>query len=291
MKRLFLLVLAGCTMYAAPHSYGHQKTPQESLGDYARKQRAQTQAQQGVLKNDDVLRMTKAGLPDATIVSLIQQNGGTFDTSPDALIALKKGGVSSGVIDAMVAARVKAPNRANIFQNNSPAFSGRSTPTGDGGVPLPAEMGVYLLAGDKLNELEPEIVGWQTGGNIKRGVTLGWTHGHINGKVMHPHSPYRLETPVDFIIKTAEGTSATEYQLLRLDEKGNRREFRAITGGVFHASGGTEKNGEDFTPIKIAPRVYRIHITDLKTGEYGFLAPVFSSGLGASGKMYTFRLE
>jgi hypothetical protein len=191
MKRLFLLVLAGCTMYAAPHSYGHQKTPQESLGDYARKQRAQTQAQQGVLKNDDVLRMTKAGLPDATIVSLIQQNGGTFDTSPDALIALKKGGVSSGVIDAMVAARVKAPNRANIFQNNSPAFSGRSTPTGDGGVPLPAEMGVYLLAGDKLNELEPEIVGWQTGGNIKRGVTLGWTHGHINGKVMHPHTGWK----------------------------------------------------------------------------------------------------
>jgi hypothetical protein len=49
-----------------------------------------------------------------------------------------------------------------------------------------------------------------------------------------------------FIIKTPEGTSATEYQLLQLCERENRREFRAMTGGVIHSSGGAERNALSF---------------------------------------------
>jgi hypothetical protein len=105
---------------------------------------------------------------------------------------------------------------------------------------------------------------------------------------MKPKSSVQAVNPFEFIIKAQEGTSATEYQLLKLDEKGNRREFRASTGGIIHASGGAEKNALEFTPEKIAPRTWRIKLADLKKGEYGFLPPgVSSQSISSSGKIYT----
>jgi len=106
---------------------------------------------------------------------------------------------------------------------------------------------------------------------------------------MKPKSAIQAPNPFEFIIKAPEGTSVTEYQLLKLDEKGNRREFRAMTGGIIHASEGAEKNAVEFTSEKIASRTWRIKLADLKKGEYGFLPPgVSSQSLSSSGKIYTF---
>jgi hypothetical protein len=137
--------------------------------------------------------------------------------------------------------------------------------------------------------VDPELVGWQSGGALKHVATLGLDKGHVNGKVMNAKSALQLAGPVIFIIKTPEGTSATEYQLLQLDEKENRREFRATTGGVIHSSGGAERNALSFAPEKVGDRVWRIVLKGLAKGEYGFLPPgVSSASLSASGKMYTF---
>jgi len=113
--------------------------------------------------------------------------------------------------------------------------------------------------------------------------------GHVKGKVMHSTSPFRVTLPTELIIRTPEGTSATEYQLLRLYRKGNRREFRAMTGGVFHASGGAERTTVEFNPEKIAPRTWKVQLDHLEAGEYGFLPPgVSAASISSSGKMYTF---
>ncbi len=120
-------------------------------------------------------------------------------------------------------------------------------------------------------------------------ATQGLTKGHTNGKVMKPKSAIQVTGPVEFIIKAPEGTSVTEYQLLKLDEKGNRREFRAKTGGIIHASEGSEKNAVEFTPEKIASRTWRLTLKDLKKGEYGFLPPgVSAESISSSGKIYSF---
>src|SRR5215831_16901264 len=100
-------------------------------------------------------------------------------------------------------------------------------------------------------EIEPEVVGWQTGGVGKHWATMGMTKGHVNGKVMKPKSAIQVPNPVEIYIHTPEGTGVTEYQLLRLDEHGDRRGFRAMTGGVIHASGGAEKNAVAFQPEKV----------------------------------------
>src|SRR5260370_41571186 len=117
----------------------------------------------------------------------------------------------------------------------------------------------------------------------------GLTKGHTNGKIMKPKSAIQAQNPFEFIIKAPEETSVTEYQLLKLDEKGNRREFRAMTGGIIHASEGAEKNAAEFTSEKLASRTWRIKLADLKKGEYGLLPPgVSSQSLPSWGKICTF---
>ena len=56
------------------------------------------------LKNSDVIEMMKSGLGRRTIVLLIRQSQCNFDTSPQAIMKLKKAGVSDDVLNAMVTA-------------------------------------------------------------------------------------------------------------------------------------------------------------------------------------------
>jgi hypothetical protein len=231
------------------------------------------------MSNQDVIDMVALGLSDDVIIDKIHGTEGTqFDTSIDGLKALKAAKVSDTVIRTMI--------------NPHPAPAASTAPvvapaTNNSGIP--DEVGVYILLKGVMTEMEPEVVGWQTGGVMKSIATQGLTKGHTNGKVMKPKSAIQTVNPFEFIIKAPEGTAATEYQLLRLDEKGNRREFRASTGGIIHASSGSEKNALEFTPEKIAPRTWRIKLADLKKGEYGFLPPgVSSQSISASGKIYTF---
>jgi hypothetical protein len=115
---------------------------------------------------------------------------------------------------------------------------------------LPKEVGVNVILKGRLAEVDRELVGWQSGGALKHVATLGLDKGHVNGKVMNAKNPLQLARPVIFVIKTPEGTSATEYQLLQLYEKENRREFRAMTGGVIHSSGGGSETHFPLSPKK-----------------------------------------
>lgn len=54
--------------------------------------------------NDDVLKLVKAGFGEETILQAIRTNECHFDTSADALTALKNVGVSEKIIRAMLAA-------------------------------------------------------------------------------------------------------------------------------------------------------------------------------------------
>lgn len=66
------------------------------------------QASRAPLTNADVIQMMKSGLGKHTIVLVIQQSLCHFDTSPQALIRMKKAGASDEVINAMVSAALDA---------------------------------------------------------------------------------------------------------------------------------------------------------------------------------------
>jgi hypothetical protein len=61
------------------------------------------QATSTEITNSDVISMTKAGIGEQTIVLAVQRGPVKFDTSPQALIALKSAGVSDQVLNAILA--------------------------------------------------------------------------------------------------------------------------------------------------------------------------------------------
>ena len=88
-------------------------------------------------------------------------------------------------------------------------------------------------------------------------------------------------------------SSRLELWLIRLHEHADGREFRTVTGGIFHVSGGSTRDEVDFEGATTAPRTYSISLGALSAGEYGLAPPGIESSTRASsslGKMYTFRV-
>ena len=239
------------------------------------------------MTNRSVVTMVKAGLPEDIVIAAIRKaEDRAFDLSATGLVALSTEGVSSNVIRVMldpaspVAAPVEPSPPSTAVAPPAPVES------------LPSEIGVYVLAAGKLLELQAEVVNWKTGGLLKTMATAGIKGPHVNGWVGNPASRFELPRGGDLLIMTPEGTTPTEYQLLRLDIKKDRREFRAMTTGMLGAKGGASNNAVPFEQEKRAARTYVIRPGELKPGEYGILPPGMSAAsVAAAGRLYGFTVK
>ena len=246
---------------------------------------------QTALTNDAVVKMVKAGLGDDIVVSTIKAQPGKYATGADDLIALKTAGVSDKVIGAMVekaAGGSTAPAPAA-----QPAAANPLAPAAAAGPPPVTEVGVYYKKGDAWADLPPEVVNFKTGGVLKTIGTAGIVKGDVNGHINRDHSSTQLKTPITLLVYAFEGVNITEYQLLRLHEQKDSREFRTVTGGVMHVSGGATRDLIPFESKKIAPRTYEIVVPAVGSGEFGLLPPAGSDPNGSSGrigKIYSFRI-
>jgi hypothetical protein len=271
-------------------------------------------AAQQPLNNDAVIKMAKAGLSDDVIVTSINSNPGTYDTSTDGLVALKKARVSDKVVSAIIvksAGAATAPAPAQAFSPAAQGFSATATaqsPGAEGGFGGPAgggpssavpagvdSVGVYYQdPGGAWQEVPAEVVNFKSGGVLKHIASAGIVKGDMNGDIGGNRSRLVLKFPASFILYVPEGTSPGEYQLLRLRVNPDNREFRSVTGGVVHTEGGATQAAVDFTSKKLAPRIYEITLgAEAGRGEFGFLPPQdMGSGksMASSGKIYTFSL-
>jgi hypothetical protein len=232
------------------------------------------------LTNDSIIKMVKAGLGEDVVLATINSQPGKYSTGPDDLIALQTAGVSAKIITAMV-------TKGSALPASTPATVSATT---SGPV---SEVGVYYKKGDAWVELPPEVVNFKTGGVLKSIGTAGIVKGDVNGHINGQHSHTAVTKPVDLLVYTPEGTAVTEYQLLRLHDEKDSREFRTVTGGVLHVSGGATRDIEPFENKKIAPRTYEIVLPNLGSGEYGLLPPTAGDSTGSSGrigKIYSFRI-
>jgi hypothetical protein len=276
-----------------------------------------------LIGNDDILKMAHAGLGDDLILQTIQLKPGHYDTTPDDLIALKTAGLSDRVISAMVAHGTPAAHDADRptlrpFAASNPADSAR-TPAGRQPATLPPgvdEIGVYykLPAGKtpssttqpglithqaadanaQWTELLTERVVFKSGGAAKSILTHGIISKDMNGHVDGPRSTLVLPTGVELLIYAPLGTDAAEYDLIRFRDKKDAREFRTLTGGVFHSESGAARDEIEFHPVKIAPQLYTFTIpVDIEKGEYGVLPPGSANqrGFADTGKIFTFSIS
>jgi hypothetical protein len=232
-------------------------------------------AKTGQLDNQAIIKMVSAGLSEDVVLAAVNSQPGSYSVNPDDLISLKQNKVPDNIIATMIRRR------------NEPGSPSEALPS-------LAEVGVYYGEAGSWIDFKPEVVNWKTGGVVKSVSSLGVVKRDVNGLVNGPSSPNILKTPLEVLIYTSEGVGATEYQLVRLHQHNNRREFRTVTGGVFHVSEGAMRDLVSFDSKKIAPRLYRITLTNLAAGEYGFLPPnneLQNRASASLGKMYTFRVS
>ncbi len=234
------------------------------------------------LDNTSIIKLHKAGLGEDMIVNMVNTQPGQYALGVNDVIALKEAGVPEKVIAAMM-------NKGSAGTTSTPAAAPQAAPPAT----YPTEIGVYFKKGDKWEEVLPEVVNWKTGGVLKTVATVGVVKGDVNGRLGGPTSRNLVRTPLEFLIYAPEGVAITEYQLLRLRPQKDGREFRTVTGGVFHVSGGATRDLVQFDGKKLASRTYQVVLTNIGPGEYGFLPPGAAMSSHASaqlGKMYTFHL-
>lgn len=229
------------------------------------------------LTSADLVQMKNAGFDDQTIINAINANGVSVDTSVQGLIALKQSGLSEKVIDAALAAAAPKPAPADAA----------STDSG-----LPEDIGAYAMVKGTLTLLPVEVVNFKTGGVLGAALTDGFKKAKLQGTVPGDRSSEELTAPVTIVLRCADGTAPTEYQLIQLDTKKDRREFTESKVGITGASGGVDKQAIAISFQRIGHDTYKGTLSDLRSGQYGFLAPgALASANGASsGKLYTFGI-
>jgi hypothetical protein len=255
---------------------------------------------QEALSNASVMKLVRAGLSEDLIVTTINSSPGQYDTSVNGIIALKKAGATDKEVAAVVlkASGVSAAAPAAMPEPVNQASAGSASNVAALGAP-PAgvdSIGVYYLdkSGNTWKEVPAELVNFKAGGALKHYASAGVLKGEMTGIVGGNRSLLSLKVPASFILYIPEGRAPGEYQLLRLHESADSREFRAANGGIVHDAGGALRDVVDFTSRKIAPHVYLIEFSeDMDRGEYGFLPPsdaAVGSSVPTASKIYSFSV-
>ena len=231
-----------------------------------------------LMSNDTVLRMHTAGLSDDLILQTIAAQPGQYDTTPDSLIGLKQSGLSDPILSAMAnKARRQITNRSTL---DAPVVL---SPVNEIGVYYKDPHGAWI-------PMDSEIVHIKSGGFLKSMATHNIIKEDHNGVVTGTEATLILPRPIDFLLYTPDGVDASEYELVRFRLNSKDREFRVLTGGVIHSTGGAQRDDVPIHPVKTAPRTWTFTLpADIPGAEYGILPPG-TGNVTNGGKIYTFAI-
>lgn len=268
------------------------------------------------LTNETVVTLVSAGLGDEAVIAKIKASAARYELSTDSLIALKKSGVSSAIIAAMIEA------------DSQGMVSPKAVMSADSPDPLvPHPSGIYLLsdwaAEPKMVRLDPT-----TSNQSKTGGLLGYAFtggiASLSIKAVIPNVGARVKAlrvrPTFYFyfdeanrsLSQADGaslwlagpataiTSPNEFTLIAFDVKKDRRETRVGSMNLAGAKSGVmDKDRIGFDYAQVAPGVFKVTPkADLAAGEYGFLYSVstgsnpgmWGRGTGAA-RIFDFAIE
>ena len=253
------------------------------------------------ITNKDVLDMVGLGLSDDIIITKIRSAaaGGTlqFDTSVDSLKELKAAKVSDEVIKVMIN---PAPSAAPVVVAATPISNDPTLP--------PPEVGVYWKNSNAFVLIEGQAISQaKVGGKAGSMFTYGMRNEHWDAYLNGPQSKNIINDrqPV-FYLYVPDGASASDFILITLEKKGNRREFQIGSfGGITGGKSGVKRDKEvAFTAEHAGIRTYKIKLdAAIKPGEYAFFMGTGQqatmaggstggarSGGAAAGRIYDFRI-
>jgi hypothetical protein len=253
------------------------------------------------MTNKDVIDMVGLGVSDDVIITKIRSAsaGGTlqFDTSVDGLKELKAAKVSDEVIKVMI----------NPAPPTAPVVVAAAPMTNDPNLP-PPEVGVYWKNGNAFTRIEGQTISQaKVGGKAGSMFTYGMRNEHWDATLDGPESKNVInERQPVFYIYVPDGASASDFVLIELEKKGNRREFQIGSfGGITGGKSGVKRDKEvAVTSEHAGIRTYKVTVNAvMKPGEYGFFMGTGQqatmaggsmggarSGGAAAGKVYDFRI-
>jgi len=287
----FLLLATLCLAAGSRHLIAQSDATTETTNDGPLQPNPDV-ARVHLIDNDTILRMHKAGLGDDVLIQTIQLQPGHYDVTPDDLIALKQAGLSDAVIAVM------QTHGTGLAVRGTPQLGHVARPEFVGPTPIALgidEIGAYYKSktGEWI-ELRTERVVFKSGGAAKNILTHGIISKDMNGHLDGPQSDLILPTGVEILIYAPTGTDAEEYDFLRFEQHKDNREFRTLTGGVFHSESGATRDEIQFHPKKIGPQMYTFTVPiDIEKGEYGVLPPGSANiqGIAGTGKIFTFSIR
>jgi hypothetical protein len=253
------------------------------------------------ITNKDVIDMAALGLSDDIIIAKIRAAaaGGTlqFDTSVDALKELKAAKVSDEVVKVMIN---PAPPAAPVVVAATPISNDPTLP--------PPEVGVYWKNVNAFILIEGQAISQaKVGGKAGSMFTYGMRNEHWDAYLNGPKSKNVINDrqPV-FYLYVPDGASASDFVLIILEKKGDRREFQIGSfGGITGGKSGVKRDKEvAFTAEHAGIRTYKIKLdAAMKPGEYAFFMGTGQqatmaggstggarSGGAAAGRVYDFRI-
>jgi hypothetical protein len=241
------------------------------------------------ITNQDIIEMVSAGLSDELIVDKIHAaDATTFDTSTQALKALKAANVSDAVIGVMISPNPVASGATRSAADQSqPAIADPNDPS------APHDPGIYMYTGagnssNKMTMLEPTVYqGTAAGGaafmfsfgiaKVKAKAVVRGAHATVkssDGKMVFYFYFEEVNPGLSYASYDIP-TTPNEFTLLKFDQKSDSRETVIMKANAFGSSTGTdEKANIGFTFTKLKPGVYKVTPTaPLAPGEYCFLSP------------------
>lgn len=190
---------------------------------------------QQTLNNDAVIKLVKAGLSDDLIVSTVNSQAGTFDTSTDGLIALKTAGVSDKVVSAIVAKAAAPP----------PAAPAPMLPPAPAAVPTPAPAPVVQAPPPPFHSTDGRIRVYVTDHPIFESNGIGRAggdrHGFSAAGVSHTQAgddPRTVEVEADILkvcpafVMASNNPDRADYVLVFRRRGGSRSSMFAF-GGLY----------------------------------------------------------
>ena len=216
--------------------------------------------------------MEQASLPESTIVLVIEQSPAKFDTSPAALIELKKQGVSQAVMEAML----HASSEPNVAKTATEAPT-PATATGPSGAATDilaegtyyksptgwVKMGKLTMAGGGATHMGKMFVPGLTPQMVwtYRGATAPVQISERRPTFVVKQSPYMVNIT---------GYSDRDLVVVRFSKKSDHRELQTTSGGnmfTFKSGIGKDKM-PDITVVKISDATFSITpVGDLEPGD------------------------
>lgn len=245
------------------------------------------QSNADVVTNKTVVTMTKAGLPQSVILAKIQTSNTNFDVSVDAMIGLKKQGVSDDVLTAMAT----KGSTGNIVSAGATGLTPLEITL------TKAESGIYFndeAAGQPLQLDASVFSSGKTGSGLLTAMTYGIAKTKQKAILSGAQANFQLKSknPVFyFVFPHNSGTdlgnqlnnnvgfynnasSPNEFMLVKFKVSGKQRQ---VVTGSFNSYSGFSNGIDDnnkvaYRFVKVSPGLYKVYFEEpLPSGEYAFV--------------------